>query len=143
MTRQGEKLIQADLGVFMKARGWYVENTHGNAFQKGFPDMYCIHVDYGARWIDTKVPGKNSLTKAQRLKWPLWEANGGQIWILTAATEEEYRKLWLPPNWREFWKPSYGHIPSIDEILAALAQTDDENEIWRILNGNNVSTWEN
>ena len=136
MAKQPEKIIEEEVEILLHARGWYTEGTHGNAFQKGFPDLYCLHSRYGHRWIDLKVPSKNSLTKAQRLKWPLWEANGGEIWILTAATEEEYSKLFQPPNWREFWKKSYGELPDVDKILKAMANTDDEDEIWRLLNGN-------
>lgn len=134
MTTQPEKKIQSSLEKYMRARGWYVEHTHGNAFQRGFPDMYCIHIDHGQRWIDVKVPGRYSLTKAQRLKWPVWEANGASIWILTDASEEEYQKLFLPPNWREFWKASYGQIPDIDAILAQLNDLDSPYE---------TDTWEN
>lgn len=120
MSTQPEKLIQRDVTKMLFARAWYVEWTHGNAFQKGFPDVYAIHLQHGARWIDIKVKGRNSLTRAQRNKWPKWEANGAGIWIMTAATEDEYRKLFRPPNWREFWKPSYGIIPDVDSILEQL-----------------------
>jgi hypothetical protein len=95
MTKQPEKILQEGWNKFLRARGWYVENTHGNAFQKGFPDMYCVHIKHGQRWVDVKVPNRYSLTRAQRDKWPKWEANGGEIWILTDVIEDEYRKLFL------------------------------------------------
>ena len=97
-----EAKLQAEMELFLKARDWYVKSTHGNMFQSGFPDLYCHHLKYRARWIELKIANHYSFTPAQRLGFPKMSAFGVGIWILTAATEEEYRKLWLPPNWHEF-----------------------------------------
>lgn len=97
-----EAKIQSDLINFLKIRDWYVHSTHGNMYQSGFPDLYCHHSRYRARWIECKVKERYSFTKAQRLEFPKMSAFGVGIWILTAATEEEYHKLWLPPNWHEY-----------------------------------------
>ena len=32
------------------------------------------------------------------------------IWILTAATQDEYDKLFKLPNWRAYWKESWGRF---------------------------------
>jgi hypothetical protein len=103
-----EEKIREALREFLGIRGWLVEIMHGNAFQKGVPDCYAFRRDIGERWIDFKTPGAYSFTKSQRIKWPIWDRAGIGIWILTAATDEEYAKLFGPPNWRDFWKDSWG-----------------------------------
>jgi hypothetical protein len=113
---------QALIG-FLEARGWLVEHTHGNLYQTGFPDLYCHHPRWGYRWIDCKQSTKHTFTKAQRHKWPLWEKKGVGIWILTAATQEEYDKLFGPPNWRHYWKNSWGELPDIDAILEQITDS--------------------
>ena len=108
--------IQRDLIAFLRARGWHVERLVGGAFQSGIPDIYIYHKKWGARWIDVKRPGKNySFTKAQKIKWPEWDRAGIGIWILTAANQEAYDKLFQPPNWRDYAKASW-HIPTFPEI---------------------------
>jgi len=113
--------IQQDLIAFLKARGWLVERMIGNAFQLGIPDLYVHHPKWGARWIDVKRPGGNHrFTKAQKRKWPVWESFGIGIWILTAANQKAYDTLFAPPNWRDYWKESWGEIPDIDSLLDEL-----------------------
>ena len=112
--------IQQTLIAYLKIRGWHVEHTHGNLYQTGFPDLYAMHEKWGSRWIDCKQPKKYTFTKAQRQKWPLWAAKGTGIWILTAASQEEYDKLFAPPNWRAYWKASWGQVPDIDALLDEL-----------------------
>jgi hypothetical protein len=79
----------------------------GNMFQTGVPDLYAMHKEHGTRWIDMKNPVSYELTAAQRIKWPQWEENGVGIWIITGSTDEEYKKLFGPPNWRLYWKDKY------------------------------------
>jgi len=122
--REGpEHKIQRALIAYLKVRGWHVERMIGNAFQLGIPDLYVAHPKWGQRWIDVKRPGKNyTFTKAQRIKWPLWEAAGVGIWILTGADQENYDKLFRSPNWRDYWKASWGQVPDIDAMLAELCR---------------------
>jgi len=120
-----EWYIQRDLIAFLKARTWHVERTHGNAFQTGFPDLFVMHKKWGSRWIDVKQPKHYSFTKAQKIKWPIWESFRVPIWILTAATQEEYDKLFAPPNWRAYWKDSWA-LPTQADIDAALAELDHD-----------------
>jgi len=102
-----------------------VERLVGNAFQRGIPDIYIAHVKYGTRWIDVKNPNEYEFTKAQRQKWPIWEKHGVGIWILTAASEEEYDKLFKPPNWREFWKEKYDDdVAELKDAMGELYGTD-------------------
>lgn len=118
---QPEKVIRDNLKRYLTRRHWLVEVTHGNRFQVGIPDLWLAHVEHGHRWVDTKVKGRYSLTKAQRIKWPKWEEHGVGIWILTGATDGDYAKLFELPNWRDYWKPSYGRLPDVDAELARLS----------------------
>lgn len=95
-----ERIIQDDLVVFLRSREWHVMETHGNMFQCGFPDLYAFHKKYGARWIEVKNPLKYQFTSAQLEHFPKM----GSVWILIAANESEYKKLWLPPNWWTYIK---------------------------------------
>jgi len=119
-----EAALQDRIVQFLEERGWLVEVMHGNVFQKGIPDLYLFRSDLGHRWVDVKLPEGSVLTKAQCQKWPKWEAKGEYIWIMKGATEEEYRKLFDAPNWREMWKPRYDkYIRDVEDILEEL---DDE-----------------
>lgn len=110
---------------FLDARDWMVERMIGNALQMGIPDLYLSHPEYGNRWVDIKVHGKYSYTKAQKLKWPVWAHFGSGVYILGAKNRkectkahmiQEYEILFGVPNWEDFWKPSYGKI-DIDALL--------------------------
>ena len=74
--------------------------THGNMYQCGFPDIYATHSRYGIRWIEVKLPEMkgSKFTPAQHEHFPKLLANGTRIWVLTAATEFEYNKLFSPCN---------------------------------------------
>lgn len=74
--------------------------THGNMFQSGFPDLYAYHSKHGPRWIEVKNPLSYKFTEAQLRNFPKM----GRVWILVAATQAEYEKLWLPPNWWTYIK---------------------------------------
>jgi hypothetical protein len=123
-TKHGpEYHIQNDLVEYLRVRGWLVERLIGNAFQVGIPDLFLHHPKWGSRWVDVKVDGHYSFTKAQKIKWPLWETYNLGIWILTAATQAEYDKLFAPPNWRSFVKKNW-KLPTqaeIDELLDDVA----------------------
>lgn len=96
-----EWFIQRDVIKMLRFRGWFVKPTHGNAFQSGFPDLFCTHSTYGIRWIEVKLPDMkgSKFTPAQLEEFPKFVANGAGIWVLTAATEGEYAKLFKSPNW--------------------------------------------
>ena len=96
-----EAIIQEQLIVFLEKRGWVVKPTHGSMFQSGFPDLYATHKLHGGRWIEVKLPEMkgSKFTKAQEQTFPAFSQNGTPIWILTAATESEYKKLFQPENW--------------------------------------------
>jgi hypothetical protein len=121
-----EWFIRRDLKEFLESRGWHVEILVGSAFQTGIPDLYCFKRGWGERWIDVKQPKRYSFTKAQKLKWPVWERAGIGIWILVAATQVEYDKLFGPPNWRSYVKKSW-KLPTAEEIDLLMEKMED----WR------------
>lgn len=94
-----EAVIESGFMDYLKVRDWMVERTHGNEYQMGFPDLFCAHPRYGIRWVEVKNPEKYEFTAAQLLLFPKFAAHGVGIWIVTAATELEYNKLFGPPNW--------------------------------------------
>ena len=83
-------------------KGWFVKSTHGNSLQQGFPDLYACHPRYGQRWIEVKNPKKYEFTAAQLEDFPRISQGGG-IWILVAATEDEYLKLFKEQNWYVYY----------------------------------------
>jgi len=97
--RGPEAKIQEDIIKMLKAYDWFVQIMHGNMLQFGVPDLYCCHAKYRARWVEVKNPVSYRFTPAQLEKFPLFSAHGAGIWILTAATESEYMKLFAPENW--------------------------------------------
>lgn len=98
--RGPEEVIQDALVSFLTLRQWLCKETHGNMYQSGFPDIYATHYKYGVRWIEVKLPEmKGSRWTPAQLEWfPKFSANGTRIWVLTAATESEYQKLFKEPN---------------------------------------------
>ena len=107
-SRHGpEWKIQQAFIEFLEIRKWIVEVTNGNIYQVGFPDLFLAHQKYGTRWVDCKNPKQYTFTPAQKIKWPLWHDYGVGIWIITAATNDEYDKLFGPPNWQSYWKDQW------------------------------------
>ncbi len=94
-----EKDIRTDIIEGLTLLGWYCLITHGNLYQSGFPDVYACHHRYGARWIEVKNPKKYSFTPAQLEVFPKLAAHGVGVWVLVAATEAEFDKLFKPANW--------------------------------------------
>lgn len=106
-TRNPEAILQSAFVDFLKDRSWHVMPTHGNAAQKGFPDLYCTHKQYGQRWIEMKNPESYSFTEAQLENFPKINAAGVGIWIIIMVTQAEYLKLfdkkYIPAgNWEEY-----------------------------------------
>lgn len=82
----------------LRIQEWIVIRTHGNKFQAGFPDLYCIHHVYGERWVEIKLPNEESFTEYQAYYFPLIRT----VWVLTGTTNSEYSKLFRDPNFN-FW----------------------------------------
>lgn len=97
-----EAKIQEEIVAYLRIRQWIVKETHGNMYQHGFPDIYAAHAKYGARWIEVKNPVAYSFTPGQLEFFPLLASANIGVWILVAATQDEYLKLWQPANYYEY-----------------------------------------
>ena len=77
---------------------------HGSVYQQGIPDLYATHRDHKARWIEVKLPDMKGsrFTKAQIEFFPQLHNNGSPIWVLVAATDNEYKKLFQEANLMEY-----------------------------------------
>jgi hypothetical protein len=124
VREQPEKKIRSAIRTMLRGRGWGVEITHGNQYSSGLPDLYVMHHDHGTRWIDAKVEGRYSYTRAQKRLWPQWHFNHRVgIWIMTGADQAQYDRLFQAPNWLDYWKDVWGTPqsyllePDIDGIL--------------------------
>ena len=98
-----ERKIQNNIIGMLTIRGWHVRVMHASENVKGLPDLYATHSKYGMRWIEVKLPlmKGSSFTPAQLEEFPKLVANGSPIWILTAADELEYAKLFKRQNFSE------------------------------------------
>jgi hypothetical protein len=99
-----EAKVQDAIESMLKIKDWYIKRTHGNIYQSGFADIFACHHVYGQRWIEVKLPGMkgSKFTPAQLESFPKFCAHGSGVWVLTAATEEEYAKLFKAPNWWQY-----------------------------------------
>lgn len=118
-----EASIQEKLMARLKAYDWLVMPTHGNSFQSGFPDLYCIHRLKGQRWIEVKNPRGYNFTQAQQIYFPQISALGVGIWILTGSDDEELNKLNLKPNWEEYYLRRMMHSKQPVPKMATLLDT--------------------
>lgn len=93
-----EWYIQQRIIKELKFKDWFVKETHGNAFQSGFPDLFCCHTRYGHRWVEVKRPVGYKFTPAQIETFPKLCAAGSKVWV--ATTEEGIEDLLMKPsNW--------------------------------------------
>lgn len=123
-----ESKLQKDIITYLEVRNWMAEPTTMNQYQSGFPDVYCFHTKYGPRWVEVKKAKGYTFTKAQKFKFPKWHKVGVGIWILCDDTEEEYDKLFQPPNWLDYWKKSWGdpfNQPTVESILRDAYENDN------------------
>ncbi len=95
-----EAKVQDALIKMLREKGWFCKVLHGSMYQSGMPDLFAAKKRYGSRFIEVKNPKKFSFTPAQHEDFPRMVAEGVGIWILVAATEDEYLKLFQKPN---FW----------------------------------------
>ena len=97
-----EAKIQAEIKARLESFGWFVRETHGNAYQSGFPDLYATHPRFGQRWIEVKNSVQYHFTPAQIQCFTTWSGHGIKIWVLCSAQESEIKKLFGPANWHEY-----------------------------------------
>lgn len=98
-----EAKIRAAIIEKLESAGWFVKITHGNAYQSGFPDLFCAHENHGIRLIEVKTPGAFSFTPAQQQDFPKFKKAGVGIWILMSAEDDELMKIHRPANWWEVY----------------------------------------
>ncbi len=96
-----EYKIQQKIIKYLEAREWYVKVMTGTMYQWGIPDLLACHKKYGIKFIEVKNPESYSFTAAQHSEFPKFQAHGVPIYILTAANEANYKRLWEPSN---LWK---------------------------------------
>jgi hypothetical protein len=107
-----EDIVQEEIVKMLTLKGWFVKETHGNMYQSGFPDLFACHSLYRQRWIECKLPKGSRLEESQLRDFPKLCANGSGVWILTAATEEQYNLLFQAPNWWHFLMHSKSANPT-------------------------------
>lgn len=120
-----EAQIQKRIIDKMTLKGWFVKSTHGNAYQKGLPDLFCCHQSYGIRWIEVKRAEKFKLTSAQLTVFTGFASKNLGVWILTH--ENEYDKLFGPANWHTFLFNSRGI--TLDEGVEIIPKRGPEAKI--------------
>lgn len=97
-----EAKIQEDIIRALRGGEWVVVVTHGNEFQKGLPDLYCAHRQYGTRWVEVKNTVNYRFTDAQLKLFPLFQSVGVGVWVLQSGEPAELQKLFKPANWYQF-----------------------------------------
>lgn len=97
--KQPEKKISDALREYMHTRGWWTEKMPGSKFKSGIPDIYACHLEFGQKWIETKVPlGK--LRPTQIYRFTKWSEHGVGIWVI--MNPNDYPKLFKEPNWFKY-----------------------------------------
>ena len=94
-----EARLLDDIRKFLAVREWVTMRTHGNAHQRGFPDLLALHHVYGVKWVEVKLPTGSIFTPAQMTVFNKIMQTDHGVWVMTAATEHEYAKLHRKPNW--------------------------------------------
>lgn len=99
-----EAKIQAKIKDKLELLGWFVKQTHGNAYSEGWPDLFACHPLYGQRWIEVKLPNMKGsrFTPAQERDFVKFCNHGSGVWVLTGDSDEEYQKLFQKPNWWQY-----------------------------------------
>lgn len=97
--KKPESILQDKIILMLERRKWLCMSTHGNMYQMGFPDIFCAHFTLGSRWVEVKIENRVTFTPAQMRFFPLLNAHGVGVWILTDNTEDQYQRLFRPQNW--------------------------------------------
>lgn len=93
-----EDIIQEAIIDMLEKKGWFVKHLHGNMYQRGFPDLFAARKGM-IRLIEVKNPKVWKFEETQiELFGELAKQQIG-VWIMFAATEEEYAKLFKPANY--------------------------------------------
>lgn len=121
-----EYTIQRNVIRYLKERGWHIERIaggvmQGGAVQSGLPDLFVCHNKYGTRFVELKNESHFVFTTAQKWKFPLLMDNGCGIWILTEASDDQYKRLFAPPNlWDYLDRSDCLNQEALDDLLKEL-----------------------
>lgn len=92
-----EKKGEKELRDYMGRQGWLTVKLAGSIFQKGLPDLLCVHPDHGIKFIEMKsMVGK--LSDVQFAMFTRMSRFGAKIYICVNA--KDYDKIFDPPNWK-------------------------------------------
>ena len=101
--------IQQKVIKYLEDRNWYVRILHGNVFQAGLTDLVAFHKRFGIRFIEIKNPKSYHFTASQLKEFPKIVAHGTPVYILCAANDENYQRLFGPGNLAIYvMKQNYG-----------------------------------
>ncbi len=115
--------IQNDVVKMLRSKGWHIERLVGMAYQFGLPDLLIGHPQWGIRFVELKQEDHYRFTIRQRWKFPVLMRYGMGIWILTEATEEQYERLFHPPNlWDYMKKEEIIDQQVVDDIVDSLTE---------------------
>lgn len=107
MRETGPGGVQDTIAQYMRQRHWTVHIMTCGKYQKGIPDMYCMHPMHGDRWVEIKRPDRRvTFTNDQKRVFPTFTKNKKGIWVLRSV--DEYPLLFGPPNldqYRPFGNP--------------------------------------
>src|SRR5437773_2664701 len=98
-TRGPEEIIVQAIMKMLRSEEWFVVRTHASELQIGLPDLLAAHCRYGIRLIEVKNPKSYKFTPGQLECFPKLCSHGAGVWVLIAATKEEYNKLFKSANW--------------------------------------------
>ncbi len=90
--------IQRDIIRYLEDRNWMVKVVCASLFNYGFPDLLVCHAKYGIKLIEVKVATSFRFTPAQLRDFKEFISHGAPIYILTAANEENYQRLFRKSN---------------------------------------------
>jgi len=76
---------------------WGYRIVHGSMYQVGFPDLYCYHKLFGARWVELKMPGNKLRVSQVKFFSDLSRHNIG-VWVCSDPNEIP-KLLMNKPNW--------------------------------------------
>lgn len=97
-----EARVQEKLVNRLRMERWHVEETHGNEYQTGFPDIFACHRSLGSRWIEVKLESGSRLEQSQFDTFQEFTKRKVGVWILTDSDDWEFNKLFQPANWYHY-----------------------------------------
>ena len=130
-SKKPETLLQQDVIKILRYHEWFVMPTHGNAYQQGFPDLFCFHQRYDYKWVEVKLPNNYSFTASQEIYFKEIK----KVWLMQRSSTDEYKRLFSHPNWYMYIKPE--HKQKVFKESKIQSRDQNEDEIVQLLEQNN------